>query len=31
MSETFASLSLVPKATTPLSAKDFKTDQEVRW
>ena len=31
MSETFASLSLVPKTTTPLSAKDFKTDQEVRW
>ena len=25
------SLALVPKATTPLSAKDFKTDQEVRW
>ena len=31
MSETFASLSLVPKATDPQSAKDYKTDQEVRW
>ena len=31
MSETFASLRLVPKADTPLAAKDFKTDQEVRW
>jgi 2-oxoglutarate ferredoxin oxidoreductase subunit beta len=31
MSETFASLALVPKAETPLSAKQFKTDQEVRW
>lgn len=31
MSETFASLRLVPKADAPLSAKDFKTDQEVRW
>lgn len=25
------SLALVPKAKTPLSAKEFKTDQEVRW
>ena len=31
MSETFASLRLVPKADSLLSAKDFKTDQEVRW
>ncbi len=31
MAETFASLSLVPKADAPQSAKDFKTDQEVRW
>ena len=31
MSETFTSLALVPKATAPLSAKEFKTDQEVRW
>ena len=31
MSETFESLRLVPKADGPLSAKDFKTDQEVRW
>ena len=30
MSE-FTSLALVPKATNPLTAKDFKTDQEVRW
>src|SRR6201992_1430079 len=27
----FASLTLVPKATVRASAKDFKTDQEVRW
>jgi 2-oxoglutarate/2-oxoacid ferredoxin oxidoreductase subunit beta len=27
----FPSLSLVPKADAPQSAKDFKTDQEVRW
>jgi 2-oxoglutarate ferredoxin oxidoreductase subunit beta len=27
----FASLSLVPKAETKQSMKDFKTDQEVRW
>lgn len=31
MADTFESLALVPKATTPLTAKDFKTDQEVRW
>lgn len=31
MADTFASLSLVPKATEPQSAKDYKTDQEVRW
>lgn len=31
MSETFSSLALVPKADAPLSAKQFKTDQEVRW
>lgn len=28
---TFASLALVPKASEKQSAKDFKTDQEVRW
>ena len=27
----FASLKLVPKAETALNAKDFKSDQEVRW
>ncbi|KJK57163.1 2-oxoacid:ferredoxin oxidoreductase subunit beta [Saccharothrix sp. ST-888] len=27
----FRSLELVPKAESPQSAKDFKTDQEVRW
>ena len=27
----FPSLDLVPKSDTPQSAKDFKTDQEVRW
>ena len=27
----FASLDMVPKARGPQSAKDFKTDQEVRW
>ncbi|WP_354641959.1 2-oxoacid:ferredoxin oxidoreductase subunit beta [Kitasatospora camelliae] len=27
----FPSLRLVPKSDTPQSAKDFKTDQEVRW
>ena len=31
MSESFPSLSLVPKAREKQSAKDFKTDQEVRW
>lgn len=31
MSETFASLSLVPKTDSKQSAKDFKSDQEVRW
>lgn len=31
MSETYASLSLVPKADTPQTAKEFKSDQEVRW
>lgn len=31
MTETLPSLSLVPKADSPLSAKDFKSDQEVRW
>lgn len=31
VSETFASLALVPKADAVQSAKDFKTDQEVRW
>ena len=29
--ETFPALSLVPKADGPQSAKDFKSDQEVRW
>ena len=29
--ETFPSLTLVPKADGPQSAKDFKSDQEVRW
>ncbi|QMU67561.1 2-oxoacid:ferredoxin oxidoreductase subunit beta [Streptacidiphilus sp. P02-A3a] len=28
---TFASLSLVPKASGPQTTKDFKSDQEVRW
>ncbi|MDH6577675.1 2-oxoacid:ferredoxin oxidoreductase subunit beta [Kitasatospora sp. MAP5-34] len=31
MSDTFPSLKLVPKDDRPQSAKDFKTDQEVRW
>ncbi|MFB6888986.1 2-oxoacid:ferredoxin oxidoreductase subunit beta [Kitasatospora sp. NPDC056327] len=31
MSEKFPSLKLVPKTEAPQSAKDFKTDQEVRW
>lgn len=29
--EAFPALSLVPKSEVELSAKDFKTDQEVRW
>ncbi|MFF4583880.1 2-oxoacid:ferredoxin oxidoreductase subunit beta, partial [Streptomyces sp. NPDC001373] len=24
-------LTLIPKAESPLAAKDFKSDQEVRW
>ncbi|CAN3982364.1 2-oxoacid:ferredoxin oxidoreductase subunit beta [Kitasatospora purpeofusca] len=31
MSEKFPSLKLVPKAEAAQSAKEFKTDQEVRW
>ena len=31
VSDTLASLSLVPKADAPQTAKDYKTDQEVRW
>ncbi len=31
MSETFQALSLVPKTDIPQKAKDFKSDQEVRW
>ncbi|MGW4891394.1 2-oxoacid:ferredoxin oxidoreductase subunit beta [Kitasatospora sp. NPDC004240] len=31
MSEQYPSLRLVPKAEAQQSAKDFKTDQEVRW
>ncbi|MER6396989.1 2-oxoacid:ferredoxin oxidoreductase subunit beta [Kitasatospora sp. NBC_01246] len=31
MSEKFPSLKLVPKAEGPQTAKEFKTDQEVRW
>ena len=31
MTDTFPALSLVPKTDTPQSAKDFKSDQEVRW
>ena len=31
MTDTFPALSLVPKSTEPQSAKDFKSDQEVRW
>ena len=27
----YRSLDLVPKARAPQSAKEFKTDQEVRW
>ncbi|WP_034090002.1 2-oxoacid:ferredoxin oxidoreductase subunit beta [Streptacidiphilus albus] len=28
---TYPSLTLVPKSTTPLGTRDFKSDQEVRW
>lgn len=31
MSDSFASLKLVPKSEVVQSAKDFKSDQEVRW
>ncbi|MEN9693594.1 MAG: hypothetical protein RLZZ330_1238, partial [Actinomycetota bacterium] len=31
MSEKFPSLSLVPSSEEKYSAKDFKSDQEVRW
>ncbi len=31
MTDTYPALSLVPKSELPLSAKDFKSDQEVRW
>ena len=31
MTENFRSLELVPRADGPQSARDFKTDQEVRW
>lgn len=31
MTETYASLSLVPKTDVAITAKDFKSDQEVRW
>ena len=31
MTDTYPALSLVPKTETPLKAKDFKSDQEVRW
>ena len=31
MTDTFPALSLVPKAAGPQSAKDFKSDAEVRW
>ena len=31
MSEKYPSLSLVPTADAPISAKEFKSDQEVRW
>jgi len=31
MTETLPSLRLVPKTADPLTAKDFKSDQEVRW
>jgi len=31
MTDTFSALSLVPKSEVAQSAKDFKSDQEVRW
>ena len=31
MTVTLPSLTLVPKTDEPQSAKDFKSDQEVRW
>jgi 2-oxoglutarate ferredoxin oxidoreductase subunit beta len=31
MTDTFPALSLVPKSDVALKAKDFKSDQEVRW
>jgi 2-oxoglutarate ferredoxin oxidoreductase subunit beta len=31
MTDTYASLSLVPKTDVTITAKDFKSDQEVRW
>ncbi|MEY3278606.1 MAG: hypothetical protein RLZZ426_1092 [Actinomycetota bacterium] len=31
MSDKYPSLSLVPTADAPISAKEFKSDQEVRW
>jgi len=31
MTDTYPALSLVPKSDVPLKAKDFKSDQEVRW
>ena len=31
MTDTFPALRLVPKADAPQKAKDFKSDQEVRW
>lgn len=31
MTDTFPALSLVPKTEVPQKAKDFKSDQEVRW
>jgi len=31
MTDTFPALSLVPKSDVELKAKDFKSDQEVRW
>ncbi len=31
MTDTYPALSLIPKTSIPVSAKDFKSDQEVRW